>query len=68
LFKWYREDFERDWRNIDSLNQFLISYAPELGLDETNIRQLQAGRISIEYTDYDWRLNDSSLPVTLRDQ
>jgi len=68
LFKWYREDFERDWRNIDSLNQFLISYAPELGLDKTNIRQLQAGRISIEYTDYDWRLNDSNPPVTLRDQ
>lgn len=68
LFKWYREDFEQGNSDFKSLESFFATYAPALGLQDTDIKNLQAGRIRIEYLSYDWRLNDADPAKTGRAQ
>jgi hypothetical protein len=58
LFKWYREDFERGWRGMSSLEGFLARYAGALGLDGTQVEALRNGDIPIRFLEYDWSLND----------
>jgi len=58
VFKWYREDFETGWRDLDSLEQFLARYADALELPARMAQQAKAGNFDIEYLDYDWRLNE----------
>jgi len=62
IFKWYRQDFEQGWRGASSLNQFLAMYASSLALDQASASRLAAGKISIAFLDYDWRLNSSVGP------
>ena len=50
IFKWFREDFERD---AGSVRDYLIRYAPTE--QASFIRQAK-----IRYLDYDWDLNDAS--------
>ena len=57
IFKWYRSDFEKGWHGADSLAAFLALYRAPLGLDEGTASRLKAGKIGIEFLDYDWRLN-----------
>lgn len=57
IFKWYREDFEKGWSDIDSLTSFFALYAEFLGLSDQQIMSLQKGNMDIEFLDYDWRLN-----------
>ena len=64
LFKWYRKDFEKGRSEFDSLDSFFSAYAPALALQDNDIKNLQAGKIRIEYLNYDWRLNDAGLAVT----
>jgi hypothetical protein len=61
IFNWYREDFEKGWQNIHALNDFFLSYSQELGLSSNDIEQLKAGKLSIVFTDYDWKLNSKQL-------
>ena len=58
LFKWYRGDFERPWRDGSSLREFLAGYASALGLGEAQRRALLDGELRIRFRDYDWQLND----------
>ncbi|MBV1913992.1 MAG: DUF547 domain-containing protein [Pseudomonadales bacterium] len=58
IFKWYREDFEKGWLGFDSLEDFFVAYKSELGMADEQLSDLQAGKIDIEFLDYDWRLND----------
>jgi hypothetical protein len=57
IFKWYREDFEQGWRGAENLPQFLALYAESLGVAERAIDQLVQGTVTIEFLDYDWKLN-----------
>ncbi|MGV8899289.1 MAG: DUF547 domain-containing protein [Burkholderiaceae bacterium] len=57
IFKWYREDFEKGWRDANSLGRFLSLYRQPLGLDIETAKHLSAGEIAIEFSDYDWQLN-----------
>ena len=57
ILNWYRKDFEAGWRGADTLEDFLVLYAKPLGLNKTQIEQLQQGDMAIEFLDYDWRLN-----------
>ncbi|MBB3059913.1 DUF547 domain-containing protein [Microbulbifer rhizosphaerae] len=59
IFKWYREDFERGWRGFWSLDDFWKKYAESLDLSPEDMRLLQSGVITVEYLDYDWRLNET---------
>lgn len=57
IFKWYRGDFEQGWRGAQSLGAFLALYSDALGLTPAQASGLRAGTLSIEFLDYDWRLN-----------
>lgn len=57
IFKWYREDFKKGWKAIESLEQFFAFYAGDLELTEEQMKQLTKGKIKIEFLDYDWKLN-----------
>ena len=58
IFRWYRDDFERGWRGIESLVEFLAYYYEALGLTEKQRQQLLSHRLDIQFSDYDWRLNE----------
>lgn len=57
IFKWYREDFEKGWKEYDSLESFLVNYAVSLSLTPEDITQLKEKKMSIRFLDYDWALN-----------
>jgi hypothetical protein len=58
IFKWYREDFESDWRGAATLSGFLSLYKDMLGLSDTEAGELAAGNLAVMFLDYDWQLND----------
>ncbi|CAA0096169.1 Uncharacterised protein [Halioglobus japonicus] len=58
IFKWYNEDFEKGWMGVDSLQQFFLQHSGSLGFTADDVSRFSAGKIDIEYLDYDWRLND----------
>jgi hypothetical protein len=57
IFKWYREDFEQGWRGAENLPQFLALFAESLGVAEREVDRLVQGTVTIEFLDYDWKLN-----------
>lgn len=57
IFKWYRSDFEKGWRGTNTLGQFLALYSEALTLNIDTAGRLSAGKLGIEFLDYDWRLN-----------
>ncbi len=57
IFKWYREDFEKGWSGVDSLENFFALYSDALKLTDQQVMAIQKGKIEIEFLDYDWRLN-----------
>ncbi|WP_372860692.1 DUF547 domain-containing protein [Psychrobacter sp.] len=57
IFKWYKEDFETNWRSTNDLEGFLARYSSSLGLDKSQTAELKAGKVKIGYTDYNWSLN-----------
>lgn len=58
IFKWYKEDFATNWRDTNDLAGFLGRYNASLGLNKTQTKALEQGKIKISYTNYDWKLND----------
>jgi hypothetical protein len=57
IFKWYREDFEKGWLGYQSLEVFFAAQSEPLGLSESDVQRLQAGKLDIDFLDYDWDLN-----------
>lgn len=55
IFKWYREDFEKGWRGVESLDDFFVIYRQALGINQAVVTTLK--NIDINFSDYDWRLN-----------
>ncbi len=55
IFKWYREDFEKGWRGFNRLNDFFAVYHQALEVNAKDAANLK--NMSIEFLDYDWRLN-----------
>ena len=64
IFKWYRSDFEKGWRGANTLDQFLVLYRGPLGLNIDTASRPAAGKLGIEFLDYDWRLNVISSSTT----
>lgn len=51
IFKWYESDFTRNGKSVvDNIEKFFPAEARE---------ELKAGGFRVEYSDYDWNLNDS---------
>lgn len=63
IFKWYRPDFEKGWRGANTLGQFLALYSGPLALNADTAIHLSAGKLGIEFLDYDWRLNVAGGPA-----
>jgi hypothetical protein len=60
IFKWFREDFERGQRGYYKVQDVFARYAAQLS-DEPAVRQqLRAGKLTPEFLDYDWSLNDAA--------
>ena len=59
IFDWYEEDFEKAWKGINSVSEFLLPYAEVLGLDDGSKSLLRDENIPIRYLRYDWDLNRS---------
>lgn len=57
IFKWYKEDFETNWRGTKDLEGFLGRYSSSLGLNKSQTADLKSGKTKISYTNYDWNLN-----------
>lgn len=57
IFKWYREDFEKGWQGFWRLEDFLLTYADALNIKPDFAKKLKAGNATIEFLNYDWRLN-----------
>ena len=57
IFKWYKEDFETNWRGTNDLAGFLGRYSQSLGLNNAQADALKQGKMKISYTNYDWKLN-----------
>lgn len=62
IFDWYQEDFEKGWQGVDSVEQFLVQYAEELGLSAQHVEDLLSGTIKIRHLRYDWGLNQLQQP------
>ncbi len=65
IFKWYAEDWHSGHRGlarntpaVDSLPEYLARYATTLADDIATRAAIKAQALPLEYTDYDWRLND----------
>jgi Protein of unknown function, DUF547 len=58
IFDWYRGDFEKGHLGARTLPAFLARYAGSLGLSVAEKQALIDGDIDIEFTEYDWSLND----------
>jgi len=58
IFDWYTGDFGVPERQGELA--YLSRYADSLGLDDDAVRALNEGSIKIEWSDYDWALNDSA--------
>ena len=56
IFDWYTEDFGEP--GLEGELAYLSRYADSLGLDDDAVRALSEGSIKIEWSDYDWALND----------
>ncbi len=59
IFKWYREDFEKQWQGYARLEDFLLDHADALELAPAARAGLRAGTLDIDFLAYDWRLNAS---------
>lgn len=57
IFKWYKEDFETNWRGTSDLEGFLARYSSSLGLSKSQTTDLKASKTKIGYTNYNWNLN-----------
>jgi hypothetical protein len=59
IFDWYRKDFERGHRGIDSLKTLFARYADRLADSEAAQAEVRSGRYQLAFLDYDWSLNDA---------
>lgn len=57
IFKWYGEDFEKGYRDANSVQSFIASYADLLKLDKTQQVKLGKQDFKVKYLDYNWDLN-----------
>lgn len=58
IFDWYRSDFERGHKGIDSMQDLFARHAEVLGSTPQEQAELKARRYKLAYLEYDWALND----------
>lgn len=59
IFDWYRKDFERGHKGLDSLETLYARHAEVLSTTPQAQAEIRAGRYKLAFLDYDWALNDA---------
>ena len=59
IFDWYAADFDKGHHGFDSLKATFGHYADALADTPAEAARLRRGDVTIDYLDYDWRLNDA---------
>jgi Protein of unknown function, DUF547 len=62
IFKWFREDFEKGHQGFQKVEDVFARYAAQLSSDAAVQEQLKARKLTPEFLDYDWSLNDAARP------
>lgn len=62
LFDWYAEDFVQADSSLAAPLGFLAHHANSLDMDAHTLDRLRRGSLKLEYTDYDWSLNQRGAP------
>lgn len=57
IFSWYREDFEKGWKGIDSPGEFFARYHRFLGMNAQATEKAMKNKLEITYLKYNWKLN-----------
>ena len=60
IFKWFREDFEKGHQGFRKLADVFARYAVQLSDVLAVQEQLKAEKLTPEFLDYDWSLNDAA--------
>jgi hypothetical protein len=60
IFDWYGNDFSSGFRGHSSLISFLADYAEILAKDSRDRQLITSGKATVDFLDYDWRLNKTS--------
>jgi Protein of unknown function, DUF547 len=60
IFKWFREDFEKGHQGFQKVEDVFARYALQLSSDPAVQEQLKARKLTPEFLDYDWSLNDAA--------
>ena len=58
IFKWFREDFEKGHRGVNSVEELAARYASALTDSASEQAQIKARQLPVTHLDYDWSLND----------
>jgi hypothetical protein len=58
IFDWYKEDFEKGHRGINSREKLFARYADQLADAADDRRSVREGAVAIAVLPYDWTLND----------
>ncbi|MGB4116103.1 MAG: DUF547 domain-containing protein [Polaromonas sp.] len=62
IFKWFKEDFQKDYPGGSGIKQqsdVFAKYADLLADAPADREKIRAGSVEISYLDYDWLLNDA---------
>jgi Protein of unknown function, DUF547 len=59
IFDWYRKDFEKGHKGIDTLQTLFGRYAEVLGATPQDQAEITAGKYKLVHLEYDWALNDA---------
>lgn len=60
IFDWYGKDFEQGHGGFSSLKATFARYADQLAATAQAQARVRAGDYSLDFLDYDWRLNDAA--------
>ncbi len=59
IFDWFGVDFRSGYKGVASLEAFCARYADQLADAPADRERIKAGKVAIDFLDYDWKLNDA---------
>lgn len=59
IFSWYKGDFEKNWKDTNSVFEFILLYTDAMALSSAQVDLIKNGTADIDYLEYDWSLNDT---------
>ncbi len=60
IFNWYSDDFEKGYQGFNKIEDLIQTYQLDIANDPQEVEFLKTQKFTIDYFDYDWRLNDIS--------